>query len=859
MTPMDPDPTKPRRDDDNLTSPSTLDSDDDWDDDTPLTDTDTMDPGRADKIDSIMQSFCEALESKLVLVKKEKPSSAKIDKDDSPAKVKEEKDDADVDDDKASSTASGELKKESEADAAPQPTTSTTAAQGLPLLQRFKKSVAVTPSSGVGPSSGPGAHRLRAAFRLAPRHGAPSVVSEAAVSSPSSPAPVAPSPAPPPPPSGPPAPTASAAPTPSATPTAAPTSLSSASTQPPPPLPTVAASSQRPVYSHFIHIPDGAAFTSPPSHSQHAPALGAAARNLQQASTRSPIQPRGEHQTLRRRQSPNASSAALFHSSSRSLAPQDQGWSESFDGPPPPALQHWQATPTQPITGLGNRGPFGGPEFGTRGLDQAGVPSPNFHAPFNSPPDALYHNFTNEFLRPPGAPSSGELYPLPVPEPGGSRRQYQFGSPPSISERESDGYHSRKSSAVSHSVAPASSPASAGAQPAIDKAPDRDGRRKRQKAATEDTTPKTGNRKFACPYYKRNRKKYCKWTSCPGPGWEEVHRVKTHLYRRHGRPPQCPRCWAVFSTDEDLQGHQQQDPPCETSHNVGLVEGYSKEQEKRLRSRKKAQPNMTDEDKWREIYMILFPDDDQDSIPSPYYDDSDSSNEREEGGSGAETAGKELEDYATFVRREMPTLVRRELEVLFEDEFKDIEERLRPRVAKIVLELQPKLLDLYKQSQLPLSEYGPQNLDHMAPGQTPGSNSETGIASTVSPASGTDASSTPGVAAGLKSDSGNAVNAGSETLPYLDAADFGFDPNNLDTNFAWDETQYQFHNPSTDAPQYHGITAADGAGALGGSLDWSYEFDQLLNPALFVPPSANMLMQVQGDVNEGAKRKYDGN
>lgn len=46
-------------------------------------------------------------------------------------------------------------------------------------------------------------------------------------------------------------------------------------------------------------------------------------------------------------------------------------------------------------------------------------------------------------------------------------------------------------------------------------------------------------------------------------------------------------------------------------------EGFTKDQEKKLRSRKKAQPNMTDEDKWVEIYMILFPDDDPDSVPTP--------------------------------------------------------------------------------------------------------------------------------------------------------------------------------------------------------------------------------------------------
>lgn len=33
-------------------------------------------------------------------------------------------------------------------------------------------------------------------------------------------------------------------------------------------------------------------------------------------------------------------------------------------------------------------------------------------------------------------------------------------------------------------------------------------------------------KRLACPYYKRNPRKYCTWTSCPGPGWDEIHRVK---------------------------------------------------------------------------------------------------------------------------------------------------------------------------------------------------------------------------------------------------------------------------------------------------------------------------------------------
>jgi hypothetical protein len=38
----------------------------------------------------------------------------------------------------------------------------------------------------------------------------------------------------------------------------------------------------------------------------------------------------------------------------------------------------------------------------------------------------------------------------------------------------------------------------------------------------DSDTPK----KFACPYFKRNPRKYQRFRSCPGPGWDTVHRVK---------------------------------------------------------------------------------------------------------------------------------------------------------------------------------------------------------------------------------------------------------------------------------------------------------------------------------------------
>lgn len=55
---------------------------------------------------------------------------------------------------------------------------------------------------------------------------------------------------------------------------------------------------------------------------------------------------------------------------------------------------------------------------------------------------------------------------------------------------------------------------------------DGDNRRSKKRNFQHGQGEPEDSRKFACPYYKRNPRKYCKWTSCPGPGWNEVHRVK---------------------------------------------------------------------------------------------------------------------------------------------------------------------------------------------------------------------------------------------------------------------------------------------------------------------------------------------
>ncbi|RYP56704.1 hypothetical protein DL771_011643 [Monosporascus sp. 5C6A] len=109
---------------------------------------------------------------------------------------------------------------------------------------------------------------------------------------------------------------------------------------------------------------------------------------------------------------------------------------------------------------------------------------------------------------------------------------------------------------------------------------------------------------------------------------------------------------------------------------------------------------MTDEDKWREIYLILFPGEDLDTIPSPYYD------EITRGHDGSRSSPGYPDHFAAFARRELPRFVQRELGILFQEEFRDIGAKDRLRIQDLVLRLQPRLIDLYEHSALDVAETG---------------------------------------------------------------------------------------------------------------------------------------------------------
>jgi len=88
---------------------------------------------------------------------------------------------------------------------------------------------------------------------------------------------------------------------------------------------------------------------------------------------------------------------------------------------------------------------------------------------------------------------------------------------------------------------------------------------------------------------------------------------REHLFRRHTQPIHCPKCFLQFKENSALAAHLREEtcsvlagePP----------EGITAEQQERLRSRRR--DGRSDEEKWRDMYCIIFPGTAEQDIPSP--------------------------------------------------------------------------------------------------------------------------------------------------------------------------------------------------------------------------------------------------
>ncbi|KAH8656933.1 hypothetical protein BGZ61DRAFT_594334 [Ilyonectria robusta] len=184
-------------------------------------------------------------------------------------------------------------------------------------------------------------------------------------------------------------------------------------------------------------------------------------------------------------------------------------------------------------------------------------------------------------------------------------------------------------------------------------------------------------RLLACPFYKRNPRKYGQpeWRSCKSAGFKTLHRLKEHIYRRHRKPRyQCKRCQDDFKREDALDLHCAQPVACQSRPAI-IQNGINDTQERAIRSRKLAKKNETEEEKWRRMYGVIFPDDTD--CPSPYHTPDEESKEFDL-----------VEEYRSFLAQELPPLVRRQLpDILMSDPGNELREQIVSMVGVLANQL----------------------------------------------------------------------------------------------------------------------------------------------------------------------------
>lgn len=221
-------------------------------------------------------------------------------------------------------------------------------------------------------------------------------------------------------------------------------------------------------------------------------------------------------------------------------------------------------------------------------------------------------------------------------------------------------------------------------------------KRPNPKADNDKGKGKEGLR-FACPYFKHNPMKYQRWGTCLGPGWEEVRRVKDHVYRRHRQPKFiCLRCGERFESELDHDEHARARIACEVGERQPM-EGINAEQEAKLKSRKRDK-TLSEVDKWKAVFRILFPLVPADKIPSPFYEQ------------GPHEALTECEEY---ILREIPQRLQAILMPEFDRDLQIVEQSLRTRAIESTRII---IANLFQ-------EYRNQHPHGTAPNTAPGANS----------------------------------------------------------------------------------------------------------------------------------------
>ncbi|OTB02599.1 hypothetical protein M426DRAFT_322521 [Hypoxylon sp. CI-4A] len=153
---------------------------------------------------------------------------------------------------------------------------------------------------------------------------------------------------------------------------------------------------------------------------------------------------------------------------------------------------------------------------------------------------------------------------------------------------------------------------------------------------------------FACPFHKYNPRRYNTkfWKSCIGPGWN-ISRLKEHIYRKHYSSGfRCDRCLAEFENRCELNAHQRLESPCKIQNSHNDMDTIDEAQKAQIQKKPR---NISDEQKWNEMYRIIFKLDSTAVLPSPYCDTIPSGAGLT--GDDKPDGGNSLAEFETFLRR----------------------------------------------------------------------------------------------------------------------------------------------------------------------------------------------------------------
>ncbi|KAF3065165.1 Protein kinase-like (PK-like) [Daldinia childiae] len=118
-----------------------------------------------------------------------------------------------------------------------------------------------------------------------------------------------------------------------------------------------------------------------------------------------------------------------------------------------------------------------------------------------------------------------------------------------------------------------------------------------------------------------------------------------HIYRNHcSSRRRCDRCFDEFENMYDLQQHRRSETPCLIRDSHNCIDTIDETQKGEIR---KKQRGISEEEKWKKIYRIIFKLDPTSEVPSPYCD----AIEKESGVGDNQDGTDTLAKFETFLHR----------------------------------------------------------------------------------------------------------------------------------------------------------------------------------------------------------------